>query len=370
MSSFIDKDTQITFSNVTKGAITKTAKYGLAENGNFADAGEDGVVPFINGVEVDWNGATTYMGEEQKVINTTGDLISYLATAYTNAYTAVTSSGGADVDTINNLIQSKLNKIPLSATHIIPSSSSQTQQDFVLLGGLSDNSSAYLKTSQVKLNAIYYDSESAGVPNNAKRLIQFSYAKTNNSVAECGYFDGLGYLHLKDINFNSLYNKFYDIGQSLSNKADNYTVSTQISTINNNINKLTPQAHQSGNSGYIIAYDTTTGNLFKSLATVDDTGVYFTSDISLKENIEQIIDSEIDKLFETESGNMYSFDWKDSHEHSFGFIAQELEQFAPEAVHEFDGIKKVNYEVALTKICAAMFKKIKQLEARIDELEK
>ena len=67
---------------------------------------------------------------------------------------------------------------------------------------------------------------------------------------------------------------------------------------------------------------------------------------------------------------MYSFDWKDTHEHSFGFIAQELEQFAPEAVREFDGIKRVNYEVALTKMCAAMFKKIKQLEARIEELEK
>ena len=31
--------------------------------------------------DYDWNSATTYMGEEQKVINTTGELISYLATA-------------------------------------------------------------------------------------------------------------------------------------------------------------------------------------------------------------------------------------------------------------------------------------------------
>ena len=325
--------------------------------------GPDSDGGIINAVDIDWNEATTTMGEEEKVINTTGELISYLATAYTNAFTAVNSSGGADVDTINNLIQSKLNKIPLSATHTITSSSSPIPQDYVRLGGLSDNNSSYQITSQVRLNAINYDPSVATAPNNTKRTIQFSYATTNTSVSECAYFDGLGYLHLKDVNFNSLYNKFYDINQSLANKADGQTVSLQI-------NKLTPKAHESGNSGPIIAYDTTTGNLFKSLATVDDTGVFYTSDISLKENIEQIIDNEIDKLFETESGNMYSFDWKDSHEHSFGFIAQELEQFAPEAVHEFDGIKKVNYEVALTKVCAAMFKKIKQLEARIDELEK
>lgn len=39
------------------------------------------IVPLINAVEIDWNGATTTMGEEQKVINTSGELISYLATA-------------------------------------------------------------------------------------------------------------------------------------------------------------------------------------------------------------------------------------------------------------------------------------------------
>ena len=41
----------------------------------------DEITKSINAVEIDWNGATTTMSEEQKVINTTGELISYLATA-------------------------------------------------------------------------------------------------------------------------------------------------------------------------------------------------------------------------------------------------------------------------------------------------
>lgn len=39
------------------------------------------IVPLINAVEIDWNGATTTMEDASKVITTSGDLISYLATA-------------------------------------------------------------------------------------------------------------------------------------------------------------------------------------------------------------------------------------------------------------------------------------------------
>ncbi len=48
--------------------------YGDLEDG-------DDISKLINAVEIDWNGATTTMGEEQKVINTSGELISYLAIA-------------------------------------------------------------------------------------------------------------------------------------------------------------------------------------------------------------------------------------------------------------------------------------------------
>lgn len=35
----------------------RTVKFGNVENGDFADAATDGVVPFVNAVEIDWNGA-------------------------------------------------------------------------------------------------------------------------------------------------------------------------------------------------------------------------------------------------------------------------------------------------------------------------
>lgn len=48
---------------------------------DYAGYEQDDASKLINAVEIDWNAATTYMGEEQKVINTSGELISYLATA-------------------------------------------------------------------------------------------------------------------------------------------------------------------------------------------------------------------------------------------------------------------------------------------------
>lgn len=402
---------------------------------DYAGYEQDDASKLINAVEIDWNNATTEMGGQTKVINTTGELISYLATAYTNAL-----SGGVDENSVNNLIGSYItNKIPITWSHTIQDPSYPQSHNIKIGGSIpySMYGSTFYSNTTSTIRLINFDSD-YGNPNSQRTArISFNVAYTTgkNGVKQCAYFDTLGYFHAYDVylknedfttetsisylinnlpihashddlyNLNQVFIKHKDSqypnistqpmiqygiaqnsaiqfsldsthniyfkkdGSIIANDyyCTDYDGNKKLSTILSNI---TPADHQSGNSGPVIACDTTTGNLFKSLATVDDTGVFFTSDISLKENVEQIIDSEIDKLFETESGNMYSFDWKDSHEHSFGFIAQELEQFAPEAVHEFDGIKKVNYEVALTKVCAAMFKKIKQLEARIDELEK
>ena len=48
---------------------------------DYIDAGEE--YRNLQSVLIDWNGATTDMGGQTKVINTTGKLISYLATTYT-----------------------------------------------------------------------------------------------------------------------------------------------------------------------------------------------------------------------------------------------------------------------------------------------
>ena len=44
----------------------------IKDNGDFSDAATDGVVPFVNAVEIDWNGAQ--LGD--KTLNTTGEVLS------------------------------------------------------------------------------------------------------------------------------------------------------------------------------------------------------------------------------------------------------------------------------------------------------
>ena len=51
-------------------------KYGNGNNGDFLNAGRDGVEPFVNAVEIDWNGATPGIGEPTDTcITTTGELL-------------------------------------------------------------------------------------------------------------------------------------------------------------------------------------------------------------------------------------------------------------------------------------------------------
>ena len=70
MGSFKDKDTNILFSNVSVGTALG-GKYYNGNNGNFSDAATDGVVPFVNAVEIDWNGASIC----NQTLNTTGQLL-------------------------------------------------------------------------------------------------------------------------------------------------------------------------------------------------------------------------------------------------------------------------------------------------------
>ena len=69
----------ITFSNVSKG-VGLPNKYGNATNGDFtrenSNVYEDGIEPFVNAVEIDWNGAN--LGSY--IINSTAQLLSYMST--------------------------------------------------------------------------------------------------------------------------------------------------------------------------------------------------------------------------------------------------------------------------------------------------
>ena len=98
-------------------------------------------------------------------------------------------------------------------------------------------------------------------------------------------------------------------------------------------------------------------------------GAYHTSDIRKKYDIRDILNEDVNKLFETENGFIRHFKWNDTNNDSYGFIAQELEEYCPEAIdfNNDTGYFAVNYNVAFSKIIGAMFKKIKELENKLKE---
>ncbi len=99
--------------------------------------------------------------------------------------------------------------------------------------------------------------------------------------------------------------------------------------------------------------------------------LYASSDIRSKENIKEIDNEFVDKLFnETENGLIYEFDWIDGKKHSIGTIAQIAEKYIPEVVSiGEDGKYAVSYNGLLSKLVGAIFKKVKQQQNEINELK-
>ena len=93
------------------------------------------------------------------------------------------------------------------------------------------------------------------------------------------------------------------------------------------------------------------------------------SDRHLKSNVQSIDTQSLECLFNTSDKLLKKFTWKQTGKVSYGFIAQELEQWIPEAVNhdKVKNLKSVQYDVAYTKIMAAMIYKIKELESLIKE---
>ncbi len=98
-----------------------------------------------------------------------------------------------------------------------------------------------------------------------------------------------------------------------------------------------------------------------------------TSDIKLKQNIEEIPVNEVDKIL-TVCPKKYSFISDNTNKSHYGFVAQDLEKIYPDLVttnqHETDegeaqDIKSINYvELIPLLIC-----KIQQMQTEIDELK-
>jgi hypothetical protein len=90
---------------------------------------------------------------------------------------------------------------------------------------------------------------------------------------------------------------------------------------------------------------------------------YENSDINLKGNIKAILNSDNIPVIK-------EFDWKSDGTHSYGLIAQELEeQGYSELVSDSGSHKTVNYSAALSLIVGKLQNKIKELEAEIENLK-
>ena len=87
------------------------------------------------------------------------------------------------------------------------------------------------------------------------------------------------------------------------------------------------------------------------------------SDITLKKNVNEIVNSEILNLTPVE----FSFKSEESQKKHYGFIAQDLEKIFPELVsNNMRGYKTVNY----IELIPIMLSKMKQMQDEIDLLKK
>lgn len=74
--------------------------------------------------------------------------------------------------------------------------------------------------------------------------------------------------------------------------------------------------------------------------TFNASGIFTISDANAKENITPIYD--------LGPCCVYSYNYRGDSVQQIGFIAQEIEQIVPDAVREFDNIKRVDYAAAIT----------------------
>ena len=105
------------------------------------------------------------------------------------------------------------------------------------------------------------------------------------------------------------------------------------------------------------------------IASTDNITAYYSSDISLKDNLRPIENA----LFKVNQIAGYEFDWNEkSHQiqqdkgHDVGLVAQEVEKVLPEVIQiREDVIKAIAYE----KVVPLLVQSIKELTKRVEELE-
>ena len=153
-------------------------------------------------------------------------------------------------------------------------------------------------------------------------------------------------------------------GQAVVNVpwVDTNTTYTRASFINQDVN-TTNNVHFEG-----LMVGQTTGATANTIRCVGDVVAYYSSDAQFKDNVETL-EGALDKV---KAIRGVRFDWNDKQDvhtgHDIGVIAQEVEAVLPELVHhrEHNDSKAVDY----VKLTAVLIEAVKELAAKVEELEK
>lgn len=138
---------------------------------------------------------------------------------------------------------------------------------------------------------------------------------------------------------------------------------TEVDANFNNLNTSkveTSDAVSTNTASKVVARDAS-GNFAANIISATDFNS--TSDARLKENVTSLWNG----LELVKQLTPVEFDWRDSGKHSYGLIAQQLENTFPELVIEReDGMKGVSY----IPIIAMLIDAVNTLDARVKQLEK
>ena len=91
------------------------------------------------------------------------------------------------------------------------------------------------------------------------------------------------------------------------------------------------------------------------------------SDRIIKKNIHEFDNDDLEELFPVIDKLLKVYTLKDSNKKSYGFVAQEVNEYMPEAMIVGGGkTKGVDYNMAFTKIIASLVNEIKKLKKKIE----
>ena len=180
---------------------------------------------------------------------------------------------------------------------------------------------------------------------------------TNGHVTDANGTVATRTLTLANLGYTGATNANYITNNNQLTNGAGYTTYSSNQTLNNNSN-----VHFEG-----LMVGQTSGATANTIRCVGDIVAYYSSDQQFKDNI-VTLDGALDKV---KAIRGVRFDWNDKQDvyegHDIGVVAQEVEAVLPELVHyrEHNDSKAVDY----VKLTAVLVEAVKELSARVEELE-